>query len=116
MMYPILCKVRFEQLNRIFSKRALWLQLGFSCVINWIIAPLVMVLIIIPSETNVVNLLLVRFGVGIPAGQTIIQGRFNSRRIGPLYCNGTNSTSHLPICRYSSGMTLLVGTATIVRF
>lgn len=44
MMYPILCKVRFEELNNIFSKRALWVQLEFSFVINWIIAPLVMVL------------------------------------------------------------------------
>jgi ACR3 family arsenite transporter len=44
MMYPILCKVRFEELNMLFSKRALWIQLGFSFVLNWIIAPLVMVL------------------------------------------------------------------------
>jgi arsenite transporter len=43
MMYPILCKVRFEELNLVFRERALWKQLAFSIVVNWIIAPLVMV-------------------------------------------------------------------------
>lgn len=44
MMYPILCKVRFEELNLVFKEKALWKQLAFSFVVNWIIAPLVMVL------------------------------------------------------------------------
>jgi len=43
MMYPILCKVKYEELNLIFKEKALWIQLGFSFVVNWIIAPLVMV-------------------------------------------------------------------------
>jgi arsenite transporter len=43
MMYPILCKVKFEQLDLIFKQKGLWVQLGFSFVVNWIIAPLVMV-------------------------------------------------------------------------
>jgi hypothetical protein len=43
MMYPILCKVRFETLHHIFRKREIWVQIGFSIVVNWIIAPLVMV-------------------------------------------------------------------------
>jgi arsenite transporter len=43
MMYPILCKVRFEELNLVFREKALWWQLAFSFVVNWIIAPLVMV-------------------------------------------------------------------------
>ena len=43
MMYPILCKVRFEELGLILKKRSLWTQLGFSFIVNWIIAPLVMV-------------------------------------------------------------------------
>jgi ACR3 family arsenite transporter len=46
MMYPILCKVQFEELNLIFKEKALWVQLGFSFVVNWIIAPLVMVSIL----------------------------------------------------------------------
>ncbi|KAI9844948.1 MAG: hypothetical protein M1838_001954 [Thelocarpon superellum] len=43
MMYPILCKVRFEALHLVFQSRALWVQVGFSIVVNWVIAPLVMV-------------------------------------------------------------------------
>jgi len=43
MMYPILCKVRFEELNVIFRERNVWKQLLFSFIVNWIIAPLVMV-------------------------------------------------------------------------
>jgi len=43
MMYPILCKVRFETLHHSFREKALWVQIGFSIVVNWIIAPLFMV-------------------------------------------------------------------------
>jgi ACR3 family arsenite transporter len=43
MMYPILCKVRFETLHRLFRTRALWVQIGFSILMNWIVAPLLMV-------------------------------------------------------------------------
>lgn len=43
MMYPILCKIRFETLHLIFKKREIWVQIAFSIVVNWIVAPLVMV-------------------------------------------------------------------------
>ncbi|KAF2246464.1 arsenical-resistance protein ACR3 [Trematosphaeria pertusa] len=43
MMYPILCKVRYETLHLLLGSRALWLQIGISFVLNWIIAPLFMV-------------------------------------------------------------------------
>ena len=43
MMYPILCKVRFEELGLIFKDKRIWKQLAFSFVANWIIAPLIMV-------------------------------------------------------------------------
>ena len=43
MMYPILCKIKFETLHHVFNKRAIWVQIGFSVVVNWIVAPLVMV-------------------------------------------------------------------------
>jgi len=43
MMYPILCKVKYETLHLVFQKREVWVQIGFSIVANWIVAPLVMV-------------------------------------------------------------------------
>lgn len=43
MMYPILLKVRYESLPSILHHRDLWRHLLFSCIINWIIAPLLMV-------------------------------------------------------------------------
>lgn len=43
MMYPILCKVQYEKLHEVFSSRQVWIQLGFSLVVNWIIAPFIMV-------------------------------------------------------------------------
>lgn len=42
MMYPILCRVRFEALHKILSEKQLYVQLGFSFVVNWIIAPFIM--------------------------------------------------------------------------
>ncbi|OOQ83788.1 Arsenite resistance protein ArsB [Penicillium brasilianum] len=42
MMYPILCKVRYETLHRTLRQKALWVQIGFSLVVNWIVAPLFM--------------------------------------------------------------------------
>jgi arsenite transporter len=43
MMYPILCKVQYETLHVVAKSRELWLQLGFSIVLNWLIAPFLMV-------------------------------------------------------------------------
>ncbi|KAG9258752.1 arsenical-resistance protein [Emericellopsis atlantica] len=42
MMYPILCKVRYEALPEVFSHRAIWKQIAFSIFINWIVAPFLM--------------------------------------------------------------------------
>lgn len=43
MMYPILCKVRYETLHEVFSHRGIWKQMAFSVFMNWIIAPFLMV-------------------------------------------------------------------------
>lgn len=43
MMYPILCKVRYETLHRTFRAKKLWIQVAFSVVVNWIVAPFFMV-------------------------------------------------------------------------
>ncbi|KAJ5481457.1 hypothetical protein N7475_000269 [Penicillium sp. IBT 31633x] len=42
MMYPILCKVRYESLHHVFRERGIWIQIAFSVFINWIIAPFLM--------------------------------------------------------------------------
>ena len=42
MMYPILCKVRYETLHRLLRSRDLWIQLLISFVLNWIVCPLLM--------------------------------------------------------------------------
>ncbi|KAK9491043.1 sodium bile acid symporter family-domain-containing protein [Lipomyces doorenjongii] len=42
MMYPILCKVRYESLHHVFRKREIWVQILFSIIVNWIIAPFLM--------------------------------------------------------------------------
>ncbi|KAJ5532675.1 hypothetical protein N7494_009227 [Penicillium frequentans] len=42
MMYPILCKVRYESLHHILRQRGIWVQIAFSILVNWIIAPLLM--------------------------------------------------------------------------
>lgn len=43
MMYPILCKVRYESLHRLLSHREMWKQMAFSVFVNWIVAPFLMV-------------------------------------------------------------------------
>lgn len=43
MMYPILCKVQYESLHLLFKHREIWIQIGVSFVLNWIVAPLFMV-------------------------------------------------------------------------
>ncbi|KAI3284561.1 hypothetical protein DTO002I6_9133 [Penicillium roqueforti] len=42
MMYPILCKVRYESLHHVFRERGIWIQIAFSVFVNWIIAPFLM--------------------------------------------------------------------------
>ncbi|KAF7162577.1 hypothetical protein CNMCM5623_007823 [Aspergillus felis] len=42
MMYPILCKVRYESLHYVFRTRQIWIQIAFSIFVNWIIAPFFM--------------------------------------------------------------------------
>jgi ACR3 family arsenite transporter len=43
MMYPILCKIKYETLHHVFRTREIWIQIAFSIFVNWIIAPFVMV-------------------------------------------------------------------------
>ena len=43
MMYPILCKVRYERMHLLLRNRQLWIQIAVSLVLNWIVAPLFMI-------------------------------------------------------------------------
>ena len=43
MMYPILCKVRYESLHLLLRSKELWIQVLVSFILNWIVAPLIMV-------------------------------------------------------------------------
>lgn len=43
MMYPILCKVKYESMHKLISQRGMWKQILFSVIINWIVAPFLMV-------------------------------------------------------------------------
>ncbi|KAL8930059.1 MAG: hypothetical protein Q9172_000144 [Xanthocarpia lactea] len=42
MMYPILCKIKFESLHHVFRTRQVWIQIAFSIFLNWIVAPFLM--------------------------------------------------------------------------
>lgn len=59
MMYPILCKVRYETLHRILYEKAFAVQLAFSFIVNWIVAPLFMVSVfnigLLPSYDRVAH-------------------------------------------------------------
>jgi ACR3 family arsenite efflux pump ArsB len=74
MMYPILCKVRYESLHHVFRARGIWIQIGFSVVVNWIIAPFFMVglsifVIDLAASQQIANMktTLVGIGLGFPA-------------------------------------------------
>lgn len=42
MMFPILCRVRFENLHRVLRSRDVWVQVALSVLLNWILAPFLM--------------------------------------------------------------------------
>lgn len=42
MMWPVLTRVQYEEFPTIFSSRAIWVHIGISFALNWIIGPLLM--------------------------------------------------------------------------
>ncbi|KAH9990653.1 sodium bile acid symporter family-domain-containing protein [Russula compacta] len=42
MMWPVLTKVQYEALPKIFRSRKMWVHIGLSLILNWIIGPPVM--------------------------------------------------------------------------
>lgn len=53
MMYPILCKVRYEALHKLLSQKAMWIQICFSIFINWVVAPFLMVRLVLQLPTGI---------------------------------------------------------------
>lgn len=100
MMYPILCKVRFETLHRLFRARALWIQIGFSIFMNWIVAPLLMVRFIfrfIRTSTNA--LYTARSCVGVSIGQKRSADRTRLGGSSEVHRHGRSHTFSLPFQR-----------------
>ncbi|KZO92864.1 arsenical-resistance protein ACR3 [Calocera viscosa TUFC12733] len=42
MMWPVLTKISYESLPALFRKRQIWLHIAISIVLNWVVAPFVM--------------------------------------------------------------------------
>ena len=42
MMWPILAKVQYETLPTLFTARRIWVQIGLSLILNWVVGPLIM--------------------------------------------------------------------------
>jgi len=42
MMWPILIKVKYEALSQTLLSRRLWIHMGISMILNWVIGPLIM--------------------------------------------------------------------------
>ncbi|KAH6654200.1 sodium bile acid symporter family-domain-containing protein [Truncatella angustata] len=66
LMYPILCKVRYESLHEVLSHRAIWKQICFSIFVDWVIAPFLMLALawaLLPDKSDLrVGLILVGLG------------------------------------------------------
>lgn len=43
MMYPVFCRIKYEELGELFKGRFMKSQIIFSIVVNWMVAPLLMV-------------------------------------------------------------------------
>lgn len=43
MMYPVFCRIKYEELGELFKGRLMKNQILFSLAVNWIVAPLIMV-------------------------------------------------------------------------
>src|ERR1700744_2239582 len=43
MMYPVFCRIKYEELGELLKGRFMKNQIIFSIVVNWIVAPLLMV-------------------------------------------------------------------------
>ena len=42
MMWPVLAKVQYEKLPSIFTQQRLWIHIGLSIMLNWVVGPFLM--------------------------------------------------------------------------
>lgn len=88
-MFPILCKVRYETLHHTLKAKSLWIQIAFSIVVNWIVAPLFMVRILVRFLLD--DLLTedsAGIGVGIPARSERAERGLDYSGNCAVHCNG----------------------------
>ena len=89
MMYPILCKVKYESLHLVFAHRQIWVQLGFSIFVNWIVAPLLMVCDTSLSTQTARTLTRTAWAsMGVPTGRARVEKWADICRACTLYCHG----------------------------
>lgn len=88
-MYPILCKVKYETLHQAFRSKQLWIQVGFSILLNWLVAPFLMVSTpeLMISE-NHAEPRIAWTGMGIPARRVWPSRRSDTCWTRALHCNG----------------------------
>lgn len=94
MMYPILCKVKYETLHKVFAHREIWVQLGFSVFLNWIVAPLIMVSQSSKTQSSSnkeADWIIAWSRLGISARSTRSPQRIDIRGYRPLYRNGMST-------------------------
>ncbi|CDM30471.1 Bile acid:sodium symporter [Penicillium roqueforti FM164] len=74
MMYPILCKIRFESLHHVLRAKDIWIQIAFSIFLNWIIAPFLMLALawaFLPDEPELrQGLIIVLVWTGLAGGDS----------------------------------------------
>ena len=90
MMYPIMCKVKYETLHHVLQKRDIWIQIAFSILLNWIVAPFLMVIVLLDLISRRSLLIAVTAGtfLGLLARQICSSGGLDSSRTGTMHCHG----------------------------
>ncbi|GKT89653.1 arsenical-resistance protein [Colletotrichum tofieldiae] len=99
MMYPILCKVQYEKLHDVFRTREIWIQLGFSVIINWVIAPFFMLALswaFLPDKEGLRNGLIL-VGIARCIAMVLIWTSLGRRRLLCHPCGGQLISANRPL-------------------